>query len=28
VLERPGFVLCKNDYLARSLCETFEQTAP
>jgi hypothetical protein len=25
VLERPGFVLCKNDYLARSLCETFEQ---
>ena len=25
VLERPGFVLCEDDYLARSLCETFEQ---
>ena len=25
VLERPGFVLCEDDYLARSLGETFEQ---
>jgi hypothetical protein len=25
VLERPGFVLCEDDYLARSLCESFEQ---
>jgi len=25
VLERPGFVLCEDDYLARSLSETFEQ---
>ena len=25
VLERPGLVLCEDDYLARSLCESFEQ---
>jgi hypothetical protein len=25
VLERPGFVLCEDDYLACSFSETFEQ---
>jgi hypothetical protein len=25
VLERPGLVLCEDDYLARSFCEPFEQ---
>jgi hypothetical protein len=25
VLERPGLVLCKDDYLTRSLCESLKQ---